>query len=79
MSLKWLLCSVKKPVYTVKILISEQITFAAKLYFGQVFVFGRLINKSVSEWFLLIIGKEHNLTRSKNLFSRNDPKDFGFD
>ena len=36
----------KKPVYTVKILVSEQIAFAAVFFFGQVFVFCRLINKS---------------------------------
>ena len=43
-----------KPVCNVKILISEQISFAEVLYFGQVFVFCNLINKSVLEWFLLI-------------------------
>ena len=36
---------------------AKQIAFAAVLYYGQVFVFSRLINKSVSEWFLLIICK----------------------
>ena len=36
----------KKPVYTIKILISEQITFAAVVYFGQVFVFCRLTIKA---------------------------------
>ena len=56
-SLKWTISSGKKPAYTVKILISEQIPFTAVLYFGQVFVFCRLINKSVLVLFLLIIGK----------------------
>ena len=41
-------------VYTVKFLVSEQIAFAAVLYFGQVFVFCKLISKSVLEWFLLM-------------------------
>ena len=40
---------------TVKILISNQIAFAAVVYFGQVFGFCRLISKSVLKWFLLII------------------------
>ena len=52
-SLKQTLRSGQKPVYTVKILISVQIAFA-EVFFGQVFVFCRLINKSVLEWFLLI-------------------------
>ena len=56
-SLKWTLSSGQKPVCTVKILVSGQIAFAAVLYFGQVFVFCRLINKSVLEWFLLIMCK----------------------
>ena len=56
-SLKQTLTNGQKPVYTVKILISEQIAFAAVVYFGQVFVFCRLINKSVLEWFLLIMCK----------------------
>ena len=51
------LSSGRKPVYTVKILISGHIAFAAVLYFGQVFVFCRLINKSVLELFLLILCK----------------------
>ena len=42
-SVKQTLSSRQKPVYTVKILISDQIAFAAVLYFGQVFVFCRLI------------------------------------
>ena len=37
-SLKWILSSGQKPVYTVRMLISEQIAFAGILYFGQVFV-----------------------------------------
>ena len=40
------------------------------VYFGQVFVFCRLINKNVLEWFLQIIF--HTLNRSANFFSRND-------
>ena len=57
LSLKYTLSSGQKPVYTVKILISEQLAFAAVVYFGQVFVFCRLINKSVLEWFLPIMCK----------------------
>ena len=40
---------------TVKILIPDQIAFAAVVYFGQVFGFCRLISKSVLKWFLLIM------------------------
>ena len=47
----------QKPVFTVKMLISEQIAFAAVLYFKKVFVFCKLINKSLLEWFLLIMCK----------------------
>ena len=39
----------------VKSLISEQKALAAVFYFGEVFVFCRLINKNVLDWFLLII------------------------
>ena len=53
-SLKWTLSSGQKPECIVKILISEQIAFAAVLYFGQVFVFCRLINKRMLEWFPLM-------------------------
>ena len=42
-------------VKTVKIIISDQIAFVAVVYFGQVFGFCRLINKSVLKWFLLIM------------------------
>ena len=56
-SLKETLNSGQKPVYTFKTKTTEQIAFAAVLYFGQVFVFCRLINKSVLEWFLLITCK----------------------
>ena len=56
-SLKDTLSSGQKPVYTIKTISSEQIVFAAKLYFEQVFVFCRLINKGVLEWFLLIMCK----------------------
>ena len=45
------------PVYNVKILIPEQIAFTAVLYFGQLFVFCRFINKSVLEWFLWLMCK----------------------
>ena len=57
MSLKWTLSSGQKSDYTVKIQVSEQIAFAAALYFGKVFVFCGLINKSVLEWFPLIMCK----------------------
>ena len=71
-SLKQTLSSGLEPVYSVKILLlSKQIAFSAVLYFGQAFFFCRLINKSVLEWFLLIIYKQHILSRSTNLFSRN--------
>ena len=40
-------------------------------YVRQFFVFTRLINKSLLEWFLLIIWKKHTLSRSTN--SRNHP------
>ena len=53
-SLKWILSSGQKPVYTVKILLSEQIVFTAALYFGQVFVFCKLINESELDWCLLM-------------------------
>ena len=56
-SLKWILSSGQKPVYTVKILLSEQIVFTAALYFGQVFVFCKLINESELEWCLLLMCK----------------------
>ena len=36
MSLKWTLSSGQKSDYTVKIQVSEQIAFAAALYFGKV-------------------------------------------
>ena len=47
-SLKQTSSSGQKPLYIDKTLI-EQITFAAALYFGQVFIFRRLINKSALE------------------------------
>ena len=56
-SLKWILSSGQKHVYTIKILLSEQIVFAAALYFRQVFVFCKLINESELEWCLLIMYK----------------------
>ena len=42
---------------TIKILISEQVAFAAVLFFRQVFVFCRLSNKSMLDCFLLIMCK----------------------
>ena len=51
--------------------ISEQIALAAIFCFGQAFVFCNLISKNVLEWFLLIMCKEHTLSRSTNLLSRN--------
>ena len=58
----------------VKILILEQIVLTVMFYFGQVFLFWRLINKNVLEWFLPIICKEHTVKRSTTLFSRNHLK-----
>ena len=52
-SLKETLSSGQKPVYTFKTKTSEQIAFAAVLYF----FFCRSINKSVLEWSLLIMSK----------------------
>ena len=72
MSLKQTLRSEQKPVYS-DMAISEEISLAAIFYFGQVFIFCRLINKNVLECFLLIMCKEHTLTRSTNLLSRNHP------
>ena len=71
--LKQTLSSRQKSIYTVKIPTSEQITFAAVLYFGQVFVFCRLINKSTLEWFLTKLVYTNTLTRSTNSCSRNQP------
>ena len=42
-------------------------------YFGQVFVSCMLINKNFFGCFLLILCKEHTLTRSNNLLGRNHP------
>ena len=69
----------QKPVYTAKILISEQITVTAVLYFRQVLVFRRLIKLRVLEWFLLIMCKQHTLTTSTNLINGNHPTYFVFD
>ena len=49
MSIKETLSSGQKPVYTLKTKTSEQIAYAEVHYFGQVFVFSRLIDKSVLE------------------------------
>ena len=54
--------------------ITEQIALAAMFYFGQVFVFWKLISKIMLEWFLLIMCKEHTRSRSRNFLSRNHPK-----
>ena len=51
----------------------EQITLAAIFYLEQVFVFCRLINQNASKMFPLIMGKEHNLSRSTNFLSRKHP------
>ena len=58
----------------IKVLISEQEALTVMFYFGQVFSFWSLINKNVSECFLLTICKEHTLTRFTKFFSRNHPK-----
>ena len=64
----------QKPVLTVKVLISQQLVLATMFYFEQGFVFCRLINKNVLEWFLLIIiCKEHTLSTYTNLLCRNHP------
>ena len=52
-------------------MVSEQIAVAAVFYSRQVFVFCRLTNKNMLEWFLLII--KLSLNRSTNFFSRNHP------
>ena len=46
--------------------ISEEITLAAIFYFGQVFVFCKLITKNVLKWFLLMC-KERAPGRCTNL------------
>ena len=56
-----------------KILISEQIALDTVFHFEQVFLFCRLVNKNVLEWFLLIICKGHTPTVSTNPFSRDHP------
>ena len=42
-------------------------------YFGQGFVFCRLINKNVLEWFLLIICKERTLPDLQTLLVETTP------
>ena len=59
--------NLSKPV---KIMTSELLFLTLLLFFC------RSINKNVLEWFLLIISKEHNLTRSASLLSRNHPSCF---
>ena len=56
---------------TVKILTSDEIAFAAVVYFGQVFGFCRLINKSVLKWFLLIMCLNNVYYDKIYSFSRN--------
>ena len=56
--------------------ITEQTVLAEIFYFGQVFVFGRLVNKNVLEWFLSIICKEDTQGRFTNLVGRNHPTCF---
>ena len=56
--------NLSKPI---KIMTSELLFLTLLLFFC------RSSNKSVLEWFLLIINKEYNLTRSTNLLSRNHP------
>ena len=51
--------------------ISKQIALAAIFYIGQMFVFSRLINKNMLEWFLLIMCEEYTLIRSTNFLNRN--------
>ena len=53
--------------------VTQQILLAVIFYFGQVFVFCRLMKKSVLEWFLLTMSKESTLSRSTNLFSKIHP------
>ena len=53
--------------------ISEQIAVAAIFYFGQAFVFCKLINKKLLEWFLLLMCEEHILSRYTNFLSKNHP------
>ena len=43
------------------------------LFLTLLLFFCKSSNKNVLEWFLLIISKECNLTRSTNLLSRNHP------
>ena len=49
--------------------IAEQIAHAVIFYFGQVFVYCRLTNKNMLEWFLPIMCKEHTPSRSTKLQS----------
>ena len=70
--LRQTLSSGQKPVWS-DMTIPGQIALPAIFYFGQVFVFHKLINKKVLQWFLLIMCKEHSLGISKNLLSRNHP------
>ena len=65
---------VKNLSKVLKILISEQRSLAATLYFEQVYVFCILINNEL-EWFLQIICKENTPTRSANLFIRRKSAD----
>ena len=53
--------------------ISEQITLAAIFNFEQVFLFCMLLNKTMLEWFLLIMWKEQTLTRYTNFLVETIP------
>ena len=68
--MKWTSSNGRKPVYCL-MLISEQVALYVVFYFAQFFVFYMLISKNMLKWFLLIICKEHTLSRSTNLLSRN--------
>ena len=63
--------SYKQLTKSAKILISDQIAFAAVVYFGQDLGFCRLINKSVLKWLLLIMCLTNRTMARSTLFSRN--------
>ena len=69
MSLKQTLSSGQKPVESDSNTRTKSLS--AIFYFEQVFIFCILIDKNVLERFLLIMCKEHTLTRSTNVISRN--------
>ena len=47
-------------------MISEQRALDVMFYFGELFVLCRLSNRIELEWFLIIMYKEHTLTRATN-------------